>query len=278
MGAQGRAEGEPSDRRQGAARSRSAGLSPHRRRRGGARRPWRTRGGDPQYDALEAFWRRWFKDDAGFLAGYGRYSDPGTFNRKLEAGLRKLIERRIDRRVEQRYFAIDGKQILRAGATSVYDERDDMVEIRYVGIDGEPVPGNLGYARVTRRYDERRNMVEEETYFGVDAAPPVRDIARVIVENDPGIIKSGSFRRMHSDSRRCLSHWGRGSARSDTATIPRMTRSARRTIRAASSRRKLSGHGSATTTYEVPQGRLGVNISDVLAARQSTDATLPPPP
>jgi YD repeat-containing protein len=51
-----------------------------------------------QYDALEAFWRRWFKADTGFLAGFADYQDTGAFDRRLEADLRTLIERRIRER------------------------------------------------------------------------------------------------------------------------------------------------------------------------------------
>jgi hypothetical protein len=54
-----------------------------------------------QYEALEGFWRRWFQADAGFLAGFATYEDPGMFDRRLEADLRTLIERRIkDRHAE----------------------------------------------------------------------------------------------------------------------------------------------------------------------------------
>jgi hypothetical protein len=48
-----------------------------------------------QFEALERFWRRWFVGDTGFLAGFATYRDPESFERKLEADLRILIERRI---------------------------------------------------------------------------------------------------------------------------------------------------------------------------------------
>jgi YD repeat-containing protein len=51
-----------------------------------------------QYDALEAFWQRWFKGDTGFLAGFSDYQDLAAFDRRLEADLRTLIERRIKER------------------------------------------------------------------------------------------------------------------------------------------------------------------------------------
>jgi hypothetical protein len=51
-----------------------------------------------QYEALEAFWRRWFKSDAQFLAGYTKYAALDEFDRRVEADLAKLIERRIKER------------------------------------------------------------------------------------------------------------------------------------------------------------------------------------
>ena len=51
-----------------------------------------------QYDALEAFWRRWFKSGTQFLAGYAEYAALDEFDRRLEADLAKLIERRIKER------------------------------------------------------------------------------------------------------------------------------------------------------------------------------------
>lgn len=51
-----------------------------------------------QYDALEAFWRRWFGADTRFLAGFATYQDPAAFEHRLEADLRTLIERRIKER------------------------------------------------------------------------------------------------------------------------------------------------------------------------------------
>lgn len=51
-----------------------------------------------QYEALEAFWRRWFKSDTRFLAGYGEYHSLDEFDHKFEADLSKLIQRRIKER------------------------------------------------------------------------------------------------------------------------------------------------------------------------------------
>ena len=51
-----------------------------------------------QYEALEAFWQRWFKTGAQLLAGYTEYHDPEEFDRRLEADLTKLIERYIKER------------------------------------------------------------------------------------------------------------------------------------------------------------------------------------
>jgi tetratricopeptide (TPR) repeat protein len=55
-----------------------------------------------QYEALEGFWRRWFETDAQFLAGYAKYTALEEFDRRVEADLAKLIERRIkDRSLAQ---------------------------------------------------------------------------------------------------------------------------------------------------------------------------------
>jgi tetratricopeptide (TPR) repeat protein len=48
-----------------------------------------------QYDALGAFWRRWSKSNIQFLAGCAEYAEPDEFDRRLEADLANLIERRI---------------------------------------------------------------------------------------------------------------------------------------------------------------------------------------
>jgi hypothetical protein len=49
-----------------------------------------------QYEALEAFWQRWFKSGTHFLAGYTEYRELKEFDRRLESDLSKLIKRRID--------------------------------------------------------------------------------------------------------------------------------------------------------------------------------------
>jgi hypothetical protein len=59
-----------------------------------------------QYDALEEFWRRWFKSERSgglqFLAGYTEYHEPEVFDRRLEADLSKLIQRHIkDRHLDE---------------------------------------------------------------------------------------------------------------------------------------------------------------------------------
>lgn len=48
-----------------------------------------------QWNALESFWRRHFEDRGVFTAGSARYKDLDEFDRKLEADLICLIERRI---------------------------------------------------------------------------------------------------------------------------------------------------------------------------------------
>lgn len=51
-----------------------------------------------QYEALEAFWQRWFKTGTQFLAGYTEYQTLDQFDRRLEADLAKLIQRHIRER------------------------------------------------------------------------------------------------------------------------------------------------------------------------------------
>jgi energy-coupling factor transporter ATP-binding protein EcfA2 len=54
-----------------------------------------------QFDALTAFWRRWFKKEEEFLSAFSEYKTLDDFDRKLDADLSKLVQRYIkERRVQ----------------------------------------------------------------------------------------------------------------------------------------------------------------------------------
>jgi PDZ domain len=91
--------------------------------------------------------------------------------------------------VEMAYFGVDGKPALdkdgKARVTYRYDERGNGVEIAFFGADGKPTLDKDGYARWTAVYDERGNQVET-AYFGVDGKP-ISDAGRgatSLVEKD----------------------------------------------------------------------------------------------
>jgi hypothetical protein len=90
-----------------------------------------------QYDALEAFWQRWFKADTQLLAGYTEYRDPEEFDRRLEADLKKLIERHIRERHVDKASPIWLKGSPFRGLAA-YDYEDAPV---FFGRDGETREG-----------------------------------------------------------------------------------------------------------------------------------------
>ncbi len=65
--------------------------------------------------------------------------------------------------------------------TAHHDERGNLVEKAYFGVDGKPTLHNDGNACVTYRYDERGNQLEI-AYFGVDGKPTLtkQGVARAI--------------------------------------------------------------------------------------------------
>jgi hypothetical protein len=71
-------------------------------------------------------------------------------------------------------FGVDGKPALHkdgyARFTRVYDARGNVIVTACFGVDGKPVLHADGYARSTRVYDTRGNVVEV-AYFGVDGKP-----------------------------------------------------------------------------------------------------------
>jgi tetratricopeptide (TPR) repeat protein len=86
-----------------------------------------------QYEALEAFWRRWFKNDTQFLAGFAKYAALEEFDRRIEADIAKLIERRIKERSLN-----EGAQLWLKGSPfrglAPYDFTDACI---FFGRDGE---------------------------------------------------------------------------------------------------------------------------------------------
>ncbi|MBL8499130.1 MAG: toll/interleukin-1 receptor domain-containing protein [Nitrosomonas sp.] len=72
------------------------------------------------------------------------------------------------------YFKIDGKPMLGEGGyarmTSTHDWNGNKTEETYFGVDGKLLLNWQGYARVTRVFDERGNNIEE-AFFGVDGNP-----------------------------------------------------------------------------------------------------------
>lgn len=75
---------------------------------------------------------------------------------------------------EVAYFGVDGKPVLSkdgyAKFTSVYDERGNELEIAFFGINNEPVLSGSGFAKAIREYDERGNRIAG-TVYGVDGKP-----------------------------------------------------------------------------------------------------------
>jgi hypothetical protein len=100
-----------------------------------------------QYDALEAFWRRWFKSDHQFLAGYAEYAALDEFDRRLETDLAKLIERRI----KEKSLA-EGAPLWLKGSPfrglTAYDFADAPV---FFGRDGETREGATRLAEAASR-------------------------------------------------------------------------------------------------------------------------------
>ncbi len=73
------------------------------------------------------------------------------------------------------YFGSDGKPVseTETGAHQVrrkFNPRNQLVEVSYEDTDGKPMLAPSGYARQTAAYDERGNLTEIR-YFGVDAEP-----------------------------------------------------------------------------------------------------------
>ena len=80
---------------------------------------------------------------------------------------------------EEAYFGVDGRPVLRsdfgvARTTYRYDERGHEIEQVYFEIDGKPTPNKNGLSRITAVYDERGNEVED-AYFGIDGKPILGD-------------------------------------------------------------------------------------------------------
>ena len=78
--------------------------------------------------------------------------------------------------VERVYFGIDGKPCMRkdgfAKIEYKYDDCGNIVEVAYFGTDGKPCLHKDGFAKVTASYDERGNLIEQ-AYFGSDGKPCV---------------------------------------------------------------------------------------------------------
>ena len=74
----------------------------------------------------------------------------------------------------QAYFGVNGEPVLHkngfARGTRAYDPRGNVVEEAYFGVDSEPVLHKYGFARLTRAYDPRGNVVEL-AFFDVDGEP-----------------------------------------------------------------------------------------------------------
>jgi len=67
-----------------------------------------------------------------------------------------------------------------------YDDRDNVIEDKYFGIDDKRIVINDGYARLTMTYDERSQLIGE-AHFGLDYEPVLYDdtYARWAVARNP---------------------------------------------------------------------------------------------
>jgi hypothetical protein len=207
-----------------------------------------------------------------------------------------------DNIVEIRYFGIDGGPVPNtlghARITRRYDDRGNMVEEAHFGVDAAPpVPDAV---RLFSEYDAGDRVIRESSVDALGQPAMYKPfgirVAEIRYRYNPANEQSGTtyvdeHGRIIPVEVECQTiNPGSAAERIGLAAGDRLLRYDDQPIQstpqfiaivdhAAPGVHKLTvRHSGATTTYEVPRGKLGVNISDVLAAPPSAGAALPSPP
>jgi len=92
--------------------------------------------------------------------------------------------------IERSLFGVDGKPTLgttgAATQQNKYDDRGNLIERAYFGVDDQPIVAHVGYVRVDNLYDPRNHQIES-AFFGTDgkamATPPL-GFARITATYD----------------------------------------------------------------------------------------------
>ena len=91
--------------------------------------------------------------------------------------------------IEAAFFGVDGQPCLCdkgfSKTTSVYDERGNEIEKAYWGVDGQPCLSEENIFKSTWKYDEQGKILEQ-AFFGIDGLPcPLKDgYAKIAWEYD----------------------------------------------------------------------------------------------
>jgi hypothetical protein len=165
---------------------------------------------------------------------------------------------------ETTYFGVDGKPTRNkdgcAKWTQTYDDRGNAVETAYFGLDGKPTLINEGYAKNTYIYDASGVLIDQK-YWGVDGkASPME----VVVD---GCVPGGIAGKLGLLSGDVIMRYG-DSEVTGTDQFIELTGQGRQEDRSLVVRRD-----GDQLSFTVPPGKIGVHIQDRVAVSQLVQPT-----